>query len=54
MISIEKFRKNLGDHANEYTEEGLIKARSDMYQLVNLAYEHYIKHIKNNQNLSYY
>jgi len=45
MLSLEAIRKNLGIHANDYSEEELIAARRDLYELAHLACEHYYQNI---------
>jgi len=41
MLSLEAIRKNLGVYANDYSEEELIAARRDLYQLAYLACDFY-------------
>jgi hypothetical protein len=45
MMSIESIKKNLGVHADDYSEEELIIIRRDLYQLAYLAYNYYEKNI---------
>ena len=49
MMSLDKIKKNLGIHANDYSEDELIKAREDLYTLANLAVEHYYETINKNK-----
>ncbi len=45
MISLDSFRKNLGSHASDYSEEEIIAMRRDLYQLAYLAYNYYKNNI---------
>ena len=49
MLTLDALRKSLGSHVSEYSEEELITARRDMYQLAYLAYNYYEKNIYNKQ-----
>ena len=49
MLTLDALRKSLGFHVSEYSEEELITARRDMYQLAYLAYNYYEKNINNKQ-----
>ena len=50
MISMDSFRKNLGSHASDYSEEELTLMRRDLYQLAYLAYSFYKNNIYKKTN----
>ena len=48
MISLEEFKKELGDKCNELSEEEIIKLRDNMDQMAELCFEMWIKDKKRN------
>lgn len=50
MLSLEAIKKNLGVHANDYSEEELITARRDLYQLAEFACGFYYRNKKEQNN----
>ncbi len=48
MISLEEFKKKLGDEVKKYSEEGLIKLKEDMEGLANFMLDEYIDKLKEN------
>lgn len=46
MISLEDFKRKLGDEANKYSEEELIKLKEDMDGLANFLIDEYIDKLK--------
>ena len=47
---MDSFRKNLGSHASDYSEEEMIAMRRDLYQLAYLAYNYYKNNIYKKTN----
>lgn len=48
MVSMKEFKKRLGNIANNYSEEELIKLKEDMDGLANFLLDEYIDKLKEN------
>jgi hypothetical protein len=46
MVSIEEFKKKLGDLAKSYSEEELVKMKNDMSKLADLLFDEYLEDLK--------
>lgn len=46
MISLEEFKKKLGDEAEKYSEEELIKLKEDTDGLANFLFDAYVDKLK--------